>query len=420
MNFTSKILFVLIVSATLASAASLQGLGAMGEELWPADAASIGRGMAGSGKLGEGFSVLNPARMAFETKTRFQATLEYQGVYGTTDGVSLGRDYLNLTSLGLCFPLGGYGALGFGMWQRATQNFSAVSIVDGEEVSSIDYKGTLTELIPAYAVRLGGSARFISLGAAWHFPMGRSTYTWKGKMDSTDIPGILVEDELVTQWGIGSSEGLAGLKYGYPAVSLQVHRQSWDYFLSGLRTHNLTRTLGRTQRLNLLDTLAVSKRHQTITVPWQIATGISLEPWKGQTISLEFSQSAGSDSVASGLDWLNFPSTFDLNQTPQLWAIGWQRDGSGVFYDSFVKKSIYRLGIWTRSWYLMGVQEIAGAAGIGMPLGKRGAKLDLGLYAGTRTFDGSVDQPESSESFWGVKVGFSGIGAWGQSARSRR
>ncbi|HSQ40856.1 MAG TPA: hypothetical protein VLM37_01095, partial [Fibrobacteraceae bacterium] len=86
-------------------------------------------------------------------------------------------------------------------------------------------------------------------------------------------------------------------------------------------------------------------------------------------------------------------------------------------YDPFLRRNTFRAGAWTRTWYLEGVREYAGTLGFGMPLGKRGAMLDLGLYVGSRDFDAPL---EGSEVFWGVRLGLTGIGEWGKDSHKRR
>lgn len=413
-----------LVLATLTQAASLQGLQALGEDNWPTDAASVGRGMSGSTQYGEGFSVLNPARMAFDSKTRFYATLDYQGVYATSGAESIGRDRFDLTSIGLSIPMGGWGALGFGFWQRNSQTLNFQSEKGMYPDASIRYAGNIFELVPAYSVRLPGPARFISFGLAWHFPMGHFTNTLMTSTDSAGLDsesenllaGTVIEEKVYGDWGCKKSDFLP--MGGYASFSLQVHRKNWDYFATAFMTHDLTRTIGKSHQYTytLYDTTATSNWEQTLHIPMQFGTGITMEPWAHQQVSFEFHQRSFGNQVDSALGWAGLPSNFRWTSNQRLYAIGWERSGSGVFFDPFIRRTAFRAGAWVRSWYLDGVEEAAGTVGVGMPLGKRGAKLDLGLYTGMRRFD---EPSDASEVFWGIKAGFSGIGAWGQSSRRR-
>jgi len=405
--------FLLTISV---QAASLQGLSALGESVWPADAATVGRGMAGSALTNEGYSFVNPARTAFETKTRFFAAVEYQGVYTTQGSESIGRDRFDLSTIGLSIPMGQWGALGVGYSQRFVQSFHAeMTNADGNKVI-VDQAGSLYEMQPTYAVRLPATLRFISLGAAWHFPMGRSTNTLKTSLDSSSLDShnqeilknIVVQDQLTGKWGVEDQ--------GYPSFSIQMHRKSTDFFVSAARSYTLTRTLSQAAQISAVDTVGASEWQQSFDFPWQFGTGFSIRPTKLQSISMDFFQSRLNGSAQTGLDWAGMPATFRFSSAERILALGWQKDGTGLFFDSFVQRNTFRAGAWARSWYLEKVTEFAGALGYGTPLGKRGAELDLGVYGGIRTFE----TPETGrEAFWGIKLGFTGIGAWGESSRRR-
>ena len=62
---------------SMASATSMLGLGALGEDQLPGDAALAGSAYAGSARVEDGYSSINPARMPFATKTQFTVTLDY-------------------------------------------------------------------------------------------------------------------------------------------------------------------------------------------------------------------------------------------------------------------------------------------------------------------------------------------------------
>ena len=417
--------FSFVISAVLGlglsvSAASLQGVGAMGEDVWPTDAAALGRGMAGSAMPEEGFSLLNPARMAFDTKTRFNLSLDYQGVYARQGSLSLGRDRFDISGFGFSVPLRSIGAFGFGIWQSNTEFFKAISKVDSVQTASVQHQGSIFELVPSYALRLPSVLRFISIGAALHVPMGQSTHVVSNSIDTTQLDSVSraligtvdVEDRLTGEWGCKDQLGVPG----YISGTVQIHSKKSDFFVSGWAPHTLTQTFHRTQSLSSSDTVAQTAWEQEIKIPWQWVAGLSLEPWSKHHFSVEFFQRSTDDSVVAGLGWEGVPAQFDRNGMQRTLAIGWQHDGSFVSFDPFFTKNSFRAGAWAREWYLKGVSEAAGTVGIGIPLGKRGAKLDFALYSGIRDFS---DPLTGYESFWGMKIGLSGIGAWGESLRHR-
>lgn len=405
------------------SAASLLGLGALGEEVMQGDAALLGRGNAGSAMVEEGFSANNPARMVFDNKTRFTISLDYSGTYAKFGNQSMGRDEFGLGSVGLAIPFGGWGALGFGYSTLFTESFQAISIPDSVENASLSLEGSLFELQPALAWRLPGALRMLSLGLTYHVPMGRSTYSHRTRLDTADLDAgsepllnsVVVEDLRTSSWEVSDVMGMGAIG-GAPGLSLQVHTKKADFFVAGQGSYTLERNWDLSKRLSTADTTAYSHVVETYRLPWSLQTGISYELLANQWFSFEFSQKTNEESSMSGLGWAGLPSAYSLAQVQRLISFGWEKQGTGLFFDPILQRSTLRAGGWLRNWYLEGVNEVALAFGMGTPLGKRGAELDFALYGGSRTgSDAQVD----SETFWGFKVGLSGIGSWGSSSRRR-
>jgi long-chain fatty acid transport protein len=92
-------------------------------------------------------------------------------------------------------------------------------------------------------------------------------------------------------------------------------------------------------------------------------------------------------------------------------SLGYQRDGSDVFYDAYGDRMVYRAGLWYKNWYVEDVSEIGGSIGIGLPLGRKGMMLDLAIQGGARLTD---DDRNWSESFFGIRLGLVGVGSWGK------
>jgi long-chain fatty acid transport protein len=92
-------------------------------------------------------------------------------------------------------------------------------------------------------------------------------------------------------------------------------------------------------------------------------------------------------------------------------SVGYQRDGSDIFYDSYWKRITYRAGAWFKNWYVQDVSEIGGSIGAGFPLGRKGTMLDLAIQGGVRLTD---DDRNWSESYIGIRLGLLGVGSWGK------
>ena len=95
-------------------------------------------------------------------------------------------------------------------------------------------------------------------------------------------------------------------------------------------------------------------------------------------------------------------------------SVGYQRDGSGLYYDPFWDRITYRAGAWYKNWYIKDVYEIGGSVGANFPLGRKGIAVDLALQGGKRI---SESRDNWEEVFLGMRLGLMGIGSWGQSRR---
>ena len=170
----NKLLCFILCAACLASA-SLLGIDALGEEQTLGGTVNTaGRGFAGGAKTGdaEGVSVVNPARVAFDTKVVFNLNFYIDMTTAESDKSTYSTTNISLPSLNFSFPMGSFGALGLSLWQHYSSNMDeevqdSASRMDAE----VKYQGSIYEIVPAYAVRLP-FFRMMSLGASAHFVMG--------------------------------------------------------------------------------------------------------------------------------------------------------------------------------------------------------------------------------------------------------
>ena len=105
-----------ILSLTVASSfASMIGIDALGEEqVMGGTASAAGRGFAGNAKTGdaEGLSVVNPARLAFDTRVVFNLNFLVDMVSAENGGNSVNTTTVTLPSFNISFPMGDFGAMG--------------------------------------------------------------------------------------------------------------------------------------------------------------------------------------------------------------------------------------------------------------------------------------------------------------------
>ena len=165
----------LVLCCAICASASMIGIDALGEEqIAGGTASAAGRGFAGGAKTGEaeGFVATNPARIAFDTKVVFN--LNFLLDLNTIE--SHGDDYftknISMPSFNLSFPMGDFGALGVSLWQHYSSSIrESVSDSVTNADAQIEYRGSVYEIVPTYAIRLP-YFRNVSLGASMHIVMG--------------------------------------------------------------------------------------------------------------------------------------------------------------------------------------------------------------------------------------------------------
>ena len=126
-----KFLGLILCCAAFASA-SMIGIDALGEEqIAGGSAAAAGRGFAGGAKTGEaeGLSVINPARMAFDTKVVFNLNFLMDMYAIELHSDSYFTSNISMPSFNLSFPMGDFGAFGVSLWQHYASSIRE-SVVD--------------------------------------------------------------------------------------------------------------------------------------------------------------------------------------------------------------------------------------------------------------------------------------------------
>lgn len=408
-----KILTVLLCAAVCASA-SMLGLDALGEEQTAGGMASVaGRGFAGGAKTGdaEGLSLANPARIAFDTKVVFNInflmdflSIERHGEYYSTNNVTI-------PSFNLSFPMGDFGALGVSLWQH----YASVMDEEVEDSASVvsaklKYQSSVYEIVPTYAIRIPYLRNF-SLGASAHFVMGaveRSLIlgpnnTEISKEDFWATTGSDITDYVEGSWEIKNHPA-------YYSLALQYRGRQTSYYFSFTTPYTLQNDLEYNLRFSEIDTLAPTKYTREIDVPMTLATGVNFRFIKRYNVMLDLQWRAWDDDVE------NIGKSYDMENTTEtqndvVASVGFQRDGSPMFYDPYWDRMTYRAGAWYKSWYVESVHEVGGSIGVGFPLGRKGTTIDLAIQGGKRFVDNDRDW---EETFVGIRLGLMGIGSWGQ------
>lgn len=390
------------------------GLDALGEEQTLGGMASAaGRGFAGGAKTGEaeGISLSNPARIAFDSKVVFNInflmdilSIEQGGSYYSTNNVTI-------PSFNLSFPMGSFGAMGVSLWQHyASIMDEEVEDTTTSAMATFKYQSSVYEIVPNYAVRIPYFRNF-SLGASAHFVMGSAERNLTLGPNNSEIPedeswattGSKITDHVEGTWEIRNHPA-------YYSIALQYRGRQSSYYFSFTTPYTLQNDLEYNLRFSELDTLVPTKYTREIDVPMTLATGMNFRFKKRYNVMADLQWRAWDGDIETIGKSFDMPDAIET-QNDVLAAVGFQRDGSPLFYDPYLDRMTYRAGAWYKGWYMESVHELGGSIGAGFPLGRKGTTVDLAIQGGKRFVDNGRDW---EETFIGLRLGLMGIGNWGQ------
>lgn len=407
----------IVLCCAICASASMIGIDALGEEQTVGgSAAAAGRGFAGGAKTGEaeGFLVTNPARMAFDTKVVFNLNFLMDFNTAESDGESYFTKGISMPSFNLSFPMGDFGAFGASLWQHFSSTLrESVSDTLTNSDALIEYKGSVYEIVPSYAVRLP-FFRNVSLGASMHIVMGSMTRSLtlgpnKSSIEEEDLwaaNNSEITDYVEGSWEIENHPA-------YYTGSVQYRGRQSSFYFSYTTGYTLLNELDYNFRFSEVDTLIPNHSERTIKMPAQLATGVNYRLAKRHNVMMDLLWRSWEDDVE------NVGGSFDMRNATEtqddfMVSVGYQRDGSGLYYDPYWDRVTYRAGAWYKNWYIADVYEVGGSIGAGFPLGRKGISLDLAIQGGKRF---SESEGNWEEVFMGIRLGLMGIGNWGQTRR---
>lgn len=410
----NKFLFLILCAACFVSA-SMLGMDALGEEqVLGGMANAAGRGFAGGAKTGdaEGLSVVNPARVAFDTKVVFNLNFLLDITAAEKGDYTYSSRNIGLPSFNFSFPMGAYGAIGLSLWQHYSSNMDEdVKDTASNMDAQVKYQGSIYELVPTYAVRLP-FFRMLSLGGSAHFVIGSAERSLVfgpdnsavEKKDAWATNNSKVTDYVSGNWEIKNHPA-------YYSVALQYRGRQSSYFFSFTTPYVLQNDLAYNLRFSEVDTLVPTRYTREVKVPALFATGVNYRLYKRHNVMMDLQWRAWEDDIENIAGSWDMPSV-TKTQNDFMISIGYQRDGSTLFYDPYLERTTFRLGGWMKSWYVKDVYEYGGSIGAGLPMGKKGTTIDLALQGGKRTTGGDGNW---EELFFGIRIGLMGVGTWGQS-----
>ena len=378
---------VLSLSTTLFAQSPANILG-MGNETDPSDGPSRGMGEAGEAlRSDRSWDPRLEARSAFATQTALEVQLDPSIDMISDDQTSNSVGGGGLPRVSLSIPMGRFGHLGMGYWQRFDKSFEWTSPTDSS-VEAIGQGGAFEgDLSYGYALPW---LRGLALGVTYH--------------------RILGEDRLVR------NESWQAADEGLPAVfSDTLGNSYWGSYWTG----SVYFTRGP------LDLGAwADLRGQATKTPYDGGTSQQFE--QPQPSTMELPRSAGfaaayrfseRQAVVADLEWTTWQATVSGATDRWKGGVGWQSQGAGDRFDDFWKRASWRAG----AYGIVGGDQYdlteAATLGLGFPLGMQGA-VDLSLHLGQNEVDNGG--PKLKDTFVQLYVVLSGASSWGESLRSHK
>jgi long-chain fatty acid transport protein len=276
--------------------------------------------------------------------------------------------------------------------------------------AQIEYRGSVYEIVPTYAIRLP-YFRNVSLGASMHIVMGslvRSLTLGPNKESVAEEDLWATNNAEITDYVEGSWE----IEHhpAYYTGSVQYRGRQSSFYFSYTTGYTLLNKLEYNFRFSETDTLVPNKVDRLIEVPALFATGVNYRLAKRHNVMMDLQWRNWDEDVENIARSYNMRA-YTKTQDDFVASVGYQRDGSSLYYDPFWDRVTYRAGAWFKNWYVADVYEVGGSVGAGFPLGRKGISLDLAIQGGKRfsESDGNWD-----EVFLGIRLGLMGIGNWGQ------
>ncbi|GBU24977.1 hypothetical protein R83H12_01615 [Fibrobacteria bacterium R8-3-H12] len=194
MHFTNNTFFAILISVCASTAASLIGANALGMDQSPKNAATAR----------SGFAPLNPAANAFENKTKFGATIQYEYASAQNEKNSISLNSFTVPSMSMILPFGFWGTLGIGLNQAYLAS-NRLELID--ETSNISFlsRAGLYELTPSYSIRLPFFLSDFAIGTSYRIFFGNSYSTLtRGKSNDWGEDSWMANNVLITEKEVGT------------------------------------------------------------------------------------------------------------------------------------------------------------------------------------------------------------------------
>jgi hypothetical protein len=409
-------LFIMALWSIEAYAVGLAGDLGLGVEQSPYSTSGLGKGQSGKASINKkSYNYYNPAAMAFNELTVFDVSF---GVSSTLLKSWQDRGVQNdftLKNIQMAVPLGTFGNLSASHYQRSQSN-TFMNMSSSGQSNELSITGGLSEMIPAYAINVTDQ---ISVGINYHLVSGNQR--WRIEQPLT-IDSENPTYQLITQQASYMAEHDVLNSGAYWGGSVHYHAQNWDISVNANSSAKVKREFQVNQYLSndsLDDFRGVpvfftEDKTLNAEIPWGLGFGAAVEPILGHEFSIDYQFTSAGDDIDLN-PYLSFSPS--MNQATQSWGLGWERKGSGRGFDGFFNKTIVRAGLFGRSFSMNNMIEKGASLGVGLPLGRRGAMIDLS-YGFAHRGEGTLLLPNEYQH--SVFFSFIGLGKWGEPSRRYR
>ncbi|MCL2260001.1 MAG: hypothetical protein FWC15_01445 [Fibromonadales bacterium] len=386
MRLISFFTFIFIISSSFA--ASLIGTDVLGMEQAPKNAV-IAR---------NGFVPLNPAINAFESKTKFGTTIQFEYADAQKDNKAIALSSFTVPSISMVLPLGFLGTFGVGLEQKYFAS-NRMELRDTALNADILYTSRvgIYEILPSYSLRLPYFLSDFAAGFSYRIGFGNSYSTIeRGRNNKEwDADAWKARNVFITEKETGVFETTSDWwrNFGY---SLHFHRKTVDYFISYFPHIEMEKDIKKNIQFSDTDTLQSSQTTERFKLPKRFASGVHFRFWQNQNLSFVYEEQKGEEEIAS------------------LFT-EYKISGTGLHYSPFFKRNDFGINAWFAEKYLKDVNEYGASLFSDLWLGRRGTLVGIALYGGYR----QAKEPYWDEPFFGFKLSLTGVGNWGTSIRRR-
>lgn len=385
----------ILFTSLLGSAAFAQSPSSLlgwGTETSPVDGPSRGMGEAASAlRSDKSWDPRLEARSAYNSLAAFEIQVAPQVVALDEGQNSNTLSGSRLPKVSLSVPMGRFGHLGFGYWQRYQKTFEWNSKSD--TTVALQGEGGAFEAVVGYSLVVPG-LRNLSLGTTYHHVLGSDRVYQQDTRDFPDEYGTLIFRDSLSRkfWG------------NYWTLSGYWTKGDFDagVWMDLPGEVQITTTRGATGQ-----SFAATPA-STVDAMASIGAGAA---WRFHPKLVAVAQ-------ASRTEWdrASLAST-DGHDAKWDLGLGGQYSLGGDRFDDYWRQMTFRAGL---SGSVGGPQSLlseSATLGAGMPLGPLGT-LDLSLQLGQNQVDDGG--PKLKESFVRLYVAITGASLWGRSQRAHR